>query len=190
MIKLCNLRCFDQIYSNGILFTLDRPTIWSAQPSVYGIQDYSVQLNFSFDGVPVPNITWTSPNGSVLISQSHFMIQSTNTSTTLTMSGLGLGDSGTYTCNASNSIGVSSASILLVVQCKLLYSSSCFSKIKINFKSKKWLSYTPQSCSPLSTPAIQPLLPFIFMTPSSVLLKGYNRVTLLVLCCFALLSFP
>ena len=47
-----------------------------------------------------------------------------------------------------------------------------------------------KSCSPLSTPAIQPLLPSIFMTPSSALLKGYNKVTLLVLCCSALLSFP
>ena len=31
---------------------------------------------------------------------------------------------------------------------------------------------------------------FIFMTPSSALLKGYNRVILLVPCCSALLSFP
>ena len=98
----------------------DLPIMQSPQPTVYGVQGHSVQLNCTFDGLPVPNITWTSSNGSVLISQSHIMIQSSNTYTMLTISVLGLGDSGTYTCNATNSIGVSSASIQLVVQCELL----------------------------------------------------------------------
>ena len=103
----------------SFVFPSDHPTIQSSQPTVYGVQGDSVQLNCTFDGLPVPNITWTSPNGSVLTSQSHIMLQSTNTSTMLTISGSGLGDSGTYTCNATNSIGVSSASIQLVVKCKL-----------------------------------------------------------------------
>ena len=48
--------------------------------------------------------------------------------------------------------------------------------------------HTPE-LFPFIYPAIQPLLPSIFMTPSSALQKGYNKVTLLVFCCSALLSF-
>ena len=107
-------------YIMSFMFPSDPPTIKSPQPTVYDFQGNGVQLNCTFDGLPVPNITWTSPNGSVLTSQSHFMIQSTNTSTTLTISVVGLGDSGTYTCNAINSIGVSSTSIKLIVWGKLV----------------------------------------------------------------------
>ena len=59
-------------------------------------------------------------NGSVLISQSHFKVQSTNTFTSLTISPLGPGDSGTYMCTAFNNYGVFSASIQLIVQSKLV----------------------------------------------------------------------
>ena len=94
------------------------PTIQSPQSTVYGVQGQIVQLNCTFNGLPIPTITWTSPNGSALISQSHFMVQSTNTSTSLTISPLGPSDSGTYTCTATNIIGVSSASIQLIFQSK------------------------------------------------------------------------
>ena len=125
VIELWNLKDnFDHIHPHRI--SSDPPTIWSPQPTVYGVQGYSVQLNCTFDGLPVPNITWTSPNGSILTSQSHFMIQSSNTSTMLTISVLGLGDKGTYTCNATNSIGVSSAPIQLIVKGKLCLLSSVY----------------------------------------------------------------
>ena len=91
------------------------PTVWSNQPTVYCVQGYSVQLNCTFDGLPVPTITWTSPNGSILVSQSN----STNNSTSITIPCLGHKDNGTYTCRGNNSIGVSSASIQLIVQSKL-----------------------------------------------------------------------
>ena len=96
------------------------PTIQSSQSTVYHIQGQHVQLNCTFGGLPVPNITWTTPNGSVLISQSHFKVQSTNTFTSLTISPLGPGDSGTYMCTAFNNYGVFSASIQLIVQSKLV----------------------------------------------------------------------
>ena len=108
----------------------DPPTIWSTQPTVYGVQGDSVQLNCTFDGLPVPNITWTSPKGRFLVSQ----YISTNNFTFLTIPHLGLEDNGTYTCSGNNSIGVSSVSIQLIVQSKLqlvnivlivLYSNNC-----------------------------------------------------------------
>ena len=100
------------------MFSSGPPSIKSLQSTTYVVQGQSVQLNCTFGGLPVPNITWTTPNGSIIISQSHFMVQSTNTSTSLTISPLGPGDSGTYNCTASNFIGMSSASIQLIVQSK------------------------------------------------------------------------
>ena len=94
------------------------PNITSPQPSVFMPQGLSVQLNCSFDGLPVPTITWTLPSGSVLTSsQGRFMLQSTSTFTSLTISSLvGGGDGGTYTCTASNMRGVASSSVQLTVQ--------------------------------------------------------------------------
>ena len=40
------------------------PTIQSSQSTVYHIQGQHVQLNCTFGGLPVPNITWTTPNSS------------------------------------------------------------------------------------------------------------------------------
>ena len=96
----------------------DPPNITSPQLSVFKPQGLSVQLNCSFDGLPVPTITWTLPSGSVLTSsQGRFMLQSTSTFTSLTISSLvGGGDSGTYTCTASNLRGVASSSVQLTVQ--------------------------------------------------------------------------
>ena len=92
--------------------------IISAQPSVFMCQDLSVQLNCSFDGLPVPTITWMLPSGSVLTSsQGRFKLQSTSTFTSLTISSLvGGGDSGTYICTASNLRGVASSIVHLTVQ--------------------------------------------------------------------------
>ena len=100
------------------LIPSDPPTITSLQPSVFMPQGLSVQLNCSFDGLPVPTITWTLPSGSVLTSsQGRFMLQSTSTFTSLTISSLVRGgDSGTYTCTASNLRGVASSSGQLTVQ--------------------------------------------------------------------------
>ena len=96
----------------------DPPTVTSHQPDVFMPQGLSVQLNCSFDGLPVPTITWTLPNRSVLTSsQGRFILQSTSTFTSLTISSLvGGGDSGTYTCTASNLRGVASSSVHLTVQ--------------------------------------------------------------------------
>ena len=96
----------------------DPPNIISPQPSVFMPQGLSVQLNCSFDGLPVPTITWTLPSGSVLTSsRGRFMLQSTSTFTSLTISSLvGGGDNGTYTCTASNLRGVASSSVQLTVQ--------------------------------------------------------------------------
>ena len=74
-----------------------------------------MQLNCTFVGLPVPNITWTSPNGSVFVFQSNL----TNNSSYVTISSLGLEDDGTYTCSGNNSIGMNSAFILVIVYCKL-----------------------------------------------------------------------
>ena len=92
--------------------------IISAQPSVFMCQGLIVQLNCSFDGLPVPTITWMLPSGSVLTSsQGRFKLQSTSTFTSLTISSLvGGGDSGTYICTASNLRGVASSSVHLTVQ--------------------------------------------------------------------------
>ena len=91
------------------LFQLEPPTIVSQNSSVYMVQGLSVQLNCTFDGIPVPTITWTSPNGSVATSQPCFLVQSTTTSTSLTISSPVVGvDNGTYTCSAYNVRGMSS----------------------------------------------------------------------------------
>ena len=92
--------------------------ITSPQPSVFMPQGLSVQLNCSFNGLPVPTITWTLPSGSGLTSsQGRYLLQSTSTSASLTISSLvGGGDSGTYTCTASNLRGVASSTVQLTVQ--------------------------------------------------------------------------
>ena len=97
---------------------IDPPTITSSQSTVYMPQGLSVKLNCTFDGLPVPNVVWTLPSGSVLTSsQGRFITQSTSTSTTLTISSLvGGGDTGTYMCNASNFRGVSTSTVRLNVQ--------------------------------------------------------------------------
>ena len=64
-----------------------------------------------------PTITWTFPNGSVVVSQMRFMVQSTSTYTSLTISSPeGGGDSGTYICSAFNFRGVSSSNVQLTVK--------------------------------------------------------------------------
>ena len=99
---------------------LDSPTIKSPQPTIKGVQGDNVQVNCTFDGLPVPTITWISPNGSLLVNQSRFLVQFTNTSTSLIISFLSVENSGTYKCNATNSIGMSSDYIQLTVLCKLI----------------------------------------------------------------------
>ena len=118
MVIIYCMFVFNPFLIFGDLFpfaSLDPPTIWSTQPTVYGVQGHSVQLNSTFDGLPVPTITWTSPNGSVLVSQSNL----TNNSSYITISSLGLEDAGTYTCSGNNSIGMSLAYIQVIVYCKL-----------------------------------------------------------------------
>ena len=107
LIRSCIL-----VLHSYFVFPSDPPTIWTTKPTVYGVQGHSVQLNCTFNGLPVPTITWTSPNGRILVFQSN----SINNSTYITIPSLVLEDSGTYTCSGDNSIGVSSASIHLTVQ--------------------------------------------------------------------------
>ena len=98
---------------------IDLPTIVSQQSPVYVVQGLNIQLNCTFqNGFPLATtVTWTYPNGSVVVSQGRFLVQNTNISTSLTISYLvGGGDNGTYACNASNSIGVSSKAVQLFVQ--------------------------------------------------------------------------
>ena len=114
-----------------LLLPLDSPRIVSPQATVYMSHGLSVQLNCNFDRLPVPTITWTSPNGSFIFSQSRFLVQSTTSSTSLTISFvLGGVDDGIYTCSASNSRGVSSSTIQLFVLgelwCSMKHGTYCF----------------------------------------------------------------
>ena len=101
--------------------------ITTPQPSVFMPQGRSVQLNCSFDGLPVPTITWTLPSGSVLTSsQGRFKLQSTYAFTSLTISSLmGGGDSGTYICTASNLRGMASSSVHFFVQGEMWECPGC-----------------------------------------------------------------
>ena len=58
--------------------------------------------------------------GNIVVSQSRFLVESTDNSTSLIISPLGLEDSGKYSCAASNTIGMSSANVQLIVQSKLV----------------------------------------------------------------------
>ena len=123
----------------------DPPTITSAQSTVYMPQGLSVKLNCTFDGLPVPTVVWTLPNGSVLTSsQGRFITQSTSTSTTLTISSLvGGGDTGTYMCSASNFRGVSSSTVRLNVQGELW---ECWFKVTCWHGNKFHPSAPPPQC--------------------------------------------
>ena len=90
------------------LLPLGAPTVWNCV-SQNGLLDDTGQITCSIGGIPVPSITWTSPNGSVLVSQSRYSISSNGSSTTLSISSLVPEDAGAYTINASN-VGAWSAS--------------------------------------------------------------------------------
>ena len=88
------------------LLPLGAPTVWNCV-SLNGLLDDTVKLICYIGGIPVPSITWISPNGSVLVSQSRYSISSDGSSTTLIISSLVPEDAGIYVINASNVGGVS-----------------------------------------------------------------------------------
>ena len=93
------------------------PAVWNCV-SPNGFLHDTGQITCSIEGIPVPSITWISPNGSVLVSQSRYSISSDGSSTTLIISSLVLEDAGTYTINASNVVGVSFSYANLSMECK------------------------------------------------------------------------
>ena len=66
--------------------------------------DGRVEFICSGEGVPEPNITWTSPGGEQ------------TSSPTLQLSSIQLSDGGTYSCTASNVVGSNSTDVQLSVQ--------------------------------------------------------------------------
>ena len=110
------VRCFLYMHFSLIV---DPPKILTSKATVFVVQGLSVQLQCTFDGLPVPSITWDFFNGTNTVPQFTY----TNNLTTLTLSDLTGGNTGNYTCSASNFVGSSSDFIQLFVQGILLLES-------------------------------------------------------------------
>ena len=93
---------------------LDPPKILTSEATVFVVQGLSVQLQCTFDGFPVPSITWDFLDGDATVPETNFVY--INNLTTLTLSALTGGDNGYYTCSASNLLGISASVIQLFVQ--------------------------------------------------------------------------
>ena len=99
------------------LLPLGAPFVWNCV-SLNGLLDYTGQITCSIGGIPVPSITWTSPNGSILVSQTRYSISSDEFSATLIISSIVPEDAGIYTINASNVGALSTFYVTLSVYCK------------------------------------------------------------------------
>ena len=103
------------------LIPIGSPNIKSPQPNLNICQGNSAQLVCTFNGLPVPNITWISPNGNNITDMPGFVVQFNTNSTSLTIHLVYANNSGTYNCTAANDLGESSATVQLVVIGELSY---------------------------------------------------------------------
>ena len=99
-------------------FPIGVPTV-SNCISLNGFLHNIGRITCFIEGIPVPSITWTSPNGSVLApDQPGYSIYSDRFLATLTIASLVPEDAGRYTINASNVGGWSSSYANLSIYCK------------------------------------------------------------------------
>ena len=108
-----------------LLSLIEAPAVWNCY-SQNALLGGTGHITCSIGGIPVPSITWISPNGSVLVSESRYSISSDESSTTLTISSLVREDAGTYTINASNIGGMSSSYANLSFDCKYVHVNSMY----------------------------------------------------------------
>lgn len=97
------------VNQTDLIFLTDAPTVTIIQQCTSPITESdNVTLYCNASGNPMPNITWTGPYTSAVLSYS----------TILLMEAITRNASGSYVCHASGSFGMDNTSCNIVVQCK------------------------------------------------------------------------
>ena len=83
-------------------------------------------LTCNVQGDPVPVVSWTGPNGTVISNDgTKYVIESTTDITNLTITDTAPADEGVYTCSAVNVHANATAQVSLLVYSKWLTTFNC-----------------------------------------------------------------
>ena len=96
------------VNQNDLIFLTDAPTVAIQQCTSPITESDNVTLYCNASGNPMPNITWTGPYTSAVLSYSNILL----------MQAIKRNASGSYVCRASGSFGMDNTSCNIDVQCK------------------------------------------------------------------------
>ena len=127
---LCSQHIYYIIFITWIIYTVE-PLILSAQDHYIAIDNTSVNISCTATGVPIPDITWyrirddvgldkrpldTEPR--IIFNTASLDNEIYEKNQNIIFQQVNMSDTGTYSCEANNSVGNTSNEFNITVQCK------------------------------------------------------------------------